>query len=51
MGLDPSLLWLLCRLAAVAQIRPLDCELPYAMGVALKSQKKKKKEKMGTRSQ
>ena len=31
-GLDPSLLWLWCRRAAVALIRPLPWELPYAMG-------------------
>ena len=35
------LLW--PRLAAVALIQPLAWELPYAVGVALKSQKKKKK--------
>ena len=33
---DPVLLWLWCRLAAVALIRLLAWELPYAMGVALK---------------
>ena len=38
---DPELLWLWCRLAASAPIQPLDWELPYAMGVALKIQKKK----------
>ena len=31
-------------LAAVAQIRPLAWEPPYAMGAALRSQKKKKRE-------
>ena len=31
-GLDPALLWLWCRLAAVAPIQPLAWELPYAMG-------------------
>ena len=48
-GLDPSLLWLWHRLAAVAPIQPLAWELPYAMGEALKSpspQKKEKKKKM-----
>ena len=40
---DPELLWLWCRLAAVAPIRPLAWDLPYAMGVALKKAKKKKK--------
>ena len=37
-GLDPTLLWLWCRLAATAQIRPLDWEPPYATGAALKRQ-------------
>ena len=31
-----ALLWLRCRLAAVALIRPLAWELPYAVGEALK---------------
>ena len=39
------LLWLWCRLVAVAPIQPLSWKLPYAMGVALKSKKKKKKKK------
>ena len=46
-GLDPSLLWLWCRLAAIAPIRPLAWEPPCASGAALekakKDQKKKKK--------
>ena len=41
-GSDLLLLWLCCRTAATAPIRPLAWELPYAVGVALKSQKKKK---------
>ena len=41
-GSDPALLWLWCRLAATALIRPLAWELPYAMGAALKRQKEKK---------
>ena len=41
-GLDPMLLSLWCRLAAVALIRSLAWELPYAAGVAIKSKKKKK---------
>ena len=41
-GSDPSLLWLWCRSTAVALIRPLAWEPPYAAGVALKSKKKKK---------
>ena len=36
------LLWLRCRLAPVAPIRPLAWELPHAEGAALKKQKKKK---------
>ena len=40
---DLALLWLWCRTAAAAPIRPLACEPPYALGVALKSKKKKKK--------
>ena len=44
-GLDLVLLWLWCRLAAVAPNRPLAWESPYAMGVALKMPKKKKKKK------
>ena len=38
---DLMLLWLWCRQAAVAPIRPLAWELPYAMGAALKSKKKR----------
>ena len=41
-GLDLSWLWLWCRLAAVAPVRPLAWELPYAAGAALKRRKKKK---------
>ena len=43
-GLDPVLLWLWHRLAAAALIQPLAWELPYAMGVSLKSKNKQKKE-------
>ena len=42
-GSDCTLLWLWCRLAAIALIRPLAWEPPYAMGVPLKIKKKKKK--------
>ena len=38
------LLWLLCRLAAIAPTGPLAWEPPYAMGTALKKQKEKKNE-------
>ena len=41
-GSDAVLLWPWCRLAATALIQTLAWELPYAMGVALKSLKKKK---------
>ena len=44
-GLDPALLWLCCRLAAVALIGSLAWEPSYAMGAALKSKPKKKKKK------
>ena len=37
---DSSLLWLWCRLAAVAPIQPLVWKLPYATTVALKKKKK-----------
>ena len=37
-GSDPVLLWLWCRLAAAALIRPLAWEFPYAAGAALKRQ-------------
>ena len=42
-GLDPALLWLWCRPAAVAPIQPLAWETPYATSEALKRQKTKKK--------
>ena len=38
---DPALLWLWCRPAATALIRPLAWELPYGAGVAFKKKKKK----------
>ena len=38
-GLDLALLWLWCRLAAVALFQSLAWELPYAAGMALKSKK------------
>ena len=41
LGLDLAWLWLWCRLAAAALIQPLAWELPYAMDMALKSQKNK----------
>ena len=44
-GLDLALLWLWCRLGAIAQIRPLAWEHPYVVGVAIERKKKKKKRK------
>ena len=40
-GWDPTLLWLWCRLVALAPILPLAWETPYAMAAALKRQKTK----------
>ena len=40
---DPALLWLWCRLAPTALIRPLAWEPLYAVGAALEKAKKKKK--------
>ena len=40
---DPVLLWLWCRLATTALIRPLAWESPYAMDAALKKTKTKTK--------
>ena len=42
-GLDPTLLWLWCRLEAAALFQPLAWELLYVTGASLKSKKKKKK--------
>ena len=42
-GSDPTLLWLWCRLAAVAPIGALAWEPPYAVGTALKTKKNKTK--------
>ena len=39
---DLLLLWLWCRPAATALIRPLAWELPYAAGATLKRKRKKK---------
>ena len=38
-GLDPALLWLWCRLTAVAPIRSVAWEPPCTAGTALKKQK------------
>ena len=42
---DLALLWLWCRPAATAMIRPPAWEPPYATGEALKRKKKTKKKK------
>jgi len=44
-GSDLVLLWLWCRPAATAPIRPLAWEPPYATGATLKGQKDKQKKK------
>ena len=44
-GSDPMLLWLWGRPAAVALIRPLAQESPYAAGATLKGQKDKNKKR------
>ena len=41
--LDLALLWLWCRPAATALIRPLAWEPPFAMGAALKDKSKQTK--------
>ena len=43
--MDLALLWLWCRLAAIALIRPLAWEPPYAAGAALKKKSKRPKKK------
>ena len=42
-GSDLAWLWLWCRPVTTAPIRPLSWKPPYAVGAALKSQKKQKK--------
>ena len=39
-GLDPAMLWLRHRPAAIALMQPLAWEFPYARCVALKTEKK-----------
>ena len=43
---DPVLLWLWCRPAAIAPIRPLAWEPPYAAGAAQEKAKRQKKKKV-----
>ena len=47
-GSDLALLWLWHRLAAVALIRPLAWEPPYATGATLKKKKEKKEKTLGS---
>ena len=42
-GLDLALLWLWCRPVAIALIRSLAWEPPFAAGAALENRQKKKK--------
>ena len=49
LGSDLVLLWLWRRPAAVAPIRPLAWEAPYAAGAALKGQKTKNKKQNKTK--
>ena len=44
-GSDPAFLWLWRRPVAIALIKPLVWEAPYAVGAALEKAKKKKKGK------
>ena len=44
-GSNLALLWLCCRQAATAPIRPLAWEPQYAEGVAVEKEKKKKDKK------
>ena len=44
-GSDSVLLWLWRRPVAIAQIRSLAWDTPYAVGAAVEKTKKKKKEK------
>ena len=48
LGSDPALLLLWCRPAAVALIRPLAWELPYAMGIALKTKNQNQNQRKKT---
>ena len=48
---DLALLWLWCRSAAVAPIRPPAWEPPYVVGVDLKSRKKKEKKEINSQTE
>ena len=45
--MDPKLLWLWCRPAAMAPIRPVVWEPPYAMSEALEKERKERKKEFG----
>ena len=47
-GWDPALLWLWCKLVAIAPIRALAWEPPYAAEAALEKRQKTKKKKKRT---
>ena len=47
---DPVLLWLWCRLASTAPIRPLAWESPHAAGAAQEMAKRQKKKKKKSES-
>ena len=49
-GSDPMLLWLWCRPAATAPIRPLPWEPPYAEGAAQEIAKRPKKKSISSLS-
>ena len=44
-GLEPELLWLWCRLVAIALIKPLARKPPYVVGAAQEMAKKRPKKK------
>ena len=50
-GSDPALLWLWCRPAVAAPIRPLAWERPYVAGEAVKSKTKKPHKKTKQKNQ
>ena len=49
-GSDPVLLWLWCRPAAIARIRPLAWEPPYGAGAALEMAKRQKQTNRQTKN-
>ena len=49
-GSDPELLWLWCRLAALAPIQPLAWEFPWVAGSALKNKSRERETVIGSPS-